>query len=165
MAGPKDYQNAEEWIGSPGQASVEAVPIDSPEVDVSHIEQDDITPGIPIDALVTGGPEVVDGKADKQPLPDPQPLEHYHLIAVAANVALLIKDNKTYREVVTITGVGDAAQFDVSHRSDFLEFNTIATDTLPVDLSIHVGRQLWLRQNTAVDQTVDFLIEPRGSGR
>jgi hypothetical protein len=171
MADWEKYDQRQSSSDEPQPASLRQISPDEaglpePEVDIAMSEGDDLTPGIPLLAPVTGGEEMASGI---RPDPDrcdtdPMPVEHWAWTVPTA-VPIMLADIAGFRRTLTLTQVGDAAQFETSNRQDFAERTVIPSDDFPLDIPIPAGRQLWLRHVTGVDQLTSGHTEPRGVGR
>jgi hypothetical protein len=171
MADWEKYDQRQSSSDEPVAASLRQISPDEsglpePEVQVAMLEGDDLTPGIPLLAPVTGGEEMASGirpdpdRCSTDPLPDEK-----WAWTVQTAVPILLADIAGFRRVLTLTQVGDAAQCEISDRQDFSGRTVIPSDDFPLDIPIPAGRQLWLRHATGVDQLTSGHTEPRGVGR
>jgi len=150
-------------IGAAGEVSDLVVPLDLPEREIATIYKDHVLPGIDDKSPKTEGSEHIGLTA---PLTDFDPAAtDYRRSDSNTNAAMLLEDRKPFRRVVSLLGIGLAAQCEVAHREDFSDHAFIGAGVLPVDLPLAENERLWFRQVTGVVQSIDWVVEPRGPGR
>lgn len=145
--------------------SLGSVPYDAREVEASRLRQDVTESGIPIGVMPVVGPGIVAPTGTGTEGANPLETEPWRKQAPANNVVIQIDGARPFRRVVTILEMGTAAQVEVSNRQEFDQLTAIGVGQLPVEISLAPYQSLWLRQNTALNQDVGGLIEPRGPMR
>ena len=87
------------------------------------------------------------------------------------NVAAQVTEVLPYRRVVTVTSIGDAAAVTFAFRDRYggaaggESMIVVANGDTPLDISVFPFQELYVYQETLVNQLMSFIIEPRAEGR
>ncbi len=102
---------------------------------------------------------------DMDPTPPPPNPTMRTLRLPASNSAVLLTEIKPYRRQVTIVQFAAAITIEVSYDELFRYPDILRMTETNFVIPLFAGQRLWARQNTAADQTISVMIEPRGDMR